>query len=589
MAREFTPEELGISSTPQEFTPEELGLSPTATNKKEFTPEELGLSPTITSTKPEDVGMLTRAKQALTEGFQSLGGAKRGIELGSAVDNKDMTAAAAKMQDIKTKGQVAPAVQTLSAADIQRIAEEKGLIPAGMQVPSFVVEQILKSGPEMVIPLLTGFAASAGTAAVTGPAAPLAAPIVGALVGIGTYGVQQYGHFMERQALEKTAPQDLNPTEAKKWAAITAPLGYAVDRLTLGMGKVGTKAAIKEITKEIAERGTGRYVAKAAGEGAIKGLSEVPTEVLEQAAERYQAGLSLDDDQAKNEYFEAGWGALAVGTGLGGVSHGYQSYKEAKQITSQVKEVNKAKEKILSDDIADTEVAKPNRKDVMDATFDEIKTQADAIKAKQAKPKVKVKEEEEQDLADDEPSSVLNDATLTSLGFKKSTNGYKALIGKDISAQENRDLLNQVIEANPDKVNEDAVNTFIQSLPPVIELKQPKPIPKEKIDVTRQPKIKSETDRTSLPALDESKRVRTTPEGVESSDVGGVDTTGDNVGQPATRETQQPATLKEPKAPETQETLKSGEVLGAYYDIADKEQKYQQQIPQEGKLNVKPK
>jgi len=589
MAREFTPEELGISSTPQEFTPEELGLSPTATNKKEFTPEELGLSPTITSTKPEDVGMLTRAKQALTEGFESLGGAKRGIELGSAATDKDMEAAAAKMQEIKTKGQVAPAVQTLSAADIQRIAEEKGLIPAGMQVPSFVVEQILKSGPEMVIPLLTGFAASAGTAAVTGPAAPLAAPIVGALVGIGTYGVQQYGHFMERQALEKTAPQDLNPTEAKKWAAITAPLGYAVDRLTLGMGKVGTKAAIKEITKEIAERGTGRYVAKAAGEGAIKGLSEVPTEVLEQAAERYQAGLSLDDDQAKNEYFEAGWGALAVGTGLGGVSHGYQSYKEAKQITSQVKEVNKAKEKILSDDIADTEVAKPNRKDVMDATFDQIKTQADAIKAKQAKPKVKVKEEEEQDLADDEPSSVLNSATLTSLGFKKSSNAYKALVGKDISTQENRDLLNQVIEANPDKVNEDVANTFIQSLPPVIELKQPKPIPKEKIDVTRQPKIKSEADRTSLPTLDESKRVRATPEGVESSDAGGVDATGDNVGQPAERETQQPATLKEPKAPEAQETLKSGEVLGAYYDIADKEQKFQQQVPQEGKLNVKPK
>ena len=588
MAREFTPEELGISSTPQEYTSEELGLSPTAATKKEFTPEELGLIPTV-SAKPEDVGMLSRAKQALTEGFESLGGAKRGIELGSAVDNKDMTAAAAKMQDIKTKGQVAPAVQTLSAADIQRIAEEKGLIPAGMQVPSFVVEQILKSGPEMAIPLLTGFAASAGTAAVTGPAAPLAAPIVGALVGIGTYGVQQYGHFMERQALEKTAPQDLNPAEAKKWAAITAPLGYVVDRFTLGMGKVGTKTAIKEITKEIAERGAGKFVAKGVGEGAIKGLSEVPTEILEQVAERHQAGLSLDDEQAKNEYFEAGWGALAVGSGLGGVSHGYQSYKDVRQVTSQIKEVNKAKEKILSDDIADTEVAKPNRKDVMDATFDEIKTQADAIKAKQAKPKVKVKEEEEQDLADDEPSSVLNSATLTSLGFKKSTNGYKALIGKDISAQENRDLLNQVIEANPDKVNEDAVNTFIQSLPPVIELKQPKPIPKEKIDVTRQPKIKSEADRTSLPALDESKRVRTTPEGVESSDVGGVDTTGDNVGQPATRETQQPATLKEPKAPETQETLKSGEVLGAYYDISDKEQKFQQQVPQEGLLETKRK
>ena len=260
-----------------EYLAKEKNFDLAGARKEGYTDDDIlsFLNPTkVLSQKPEDVGMLTRAKQALTEGFESLGGAKRGIELGSAVDNKDMTAAAAKMQDIKTKGQVAPAVQTLTAADIQRIAEEKGLIPAGMQVPSFVVEQILKSGPEMAIPLLTGFAASAGTAAVTGPAAPLAAPIVGALVGIGTYGVQQYGHFMERQALEKTAPQDLNPAEAKKWAAITAPLGYVVDRFTLGMGKVGTKTAIKEITKEIAERGAGKFVAKGVGEGALSDLVE---------------------------------------------------------------------------------------------------------------------------------------------------------------------------------------------------------------------------------------------------------------------------------------------------------------------------
>jgi len=576
-----------------EYLAKEKNFDLAGARKEGYTDDDIlsFLNPTkVLSQKPEDVGMLTRAKQALTEGFESLGGAKRGLELGSAATDKDMEAAAAKMQEIKAKGQVAPAVQTLTAADIQRIAEEKGLIPAGVQVPAFLVEQILKSGPEMAIPLLTGAAATLGTAAVTGPAAPLAAPIMGALVGIGTYGVQQYGHFMERQALEKNAPQDLDPAEAKKWAAYTAPLGYVVDRFTLGMGKVGTKTAIKEITKELAERGTGKVVAKAAGAQAIKGISEVPTEVLEQAAERYQAGLDLYDEQAKNEYFEAGWGALAVGTGLGGAAGAYNKYKEVKAVTSQIKEVNKAKEKILSDDIADTAVAKPNRQDVMNDTFDKIKSEADALKAKQAKKTAaKPKEEEEVELDSDEPSSVLNDATLTSLGFKKSSNAYKALIGKDISAQENRDLLNQVIEANPDKVIEDAANTFIASLPPVIELKQPKSTPQGKIDVTRQPKIKSEADRTSLPALDESKRVPATTEGVESGDAGGVDTAGVDAGKLAKREGKQPAALKEPETPESQETLKSGEVLGAYYDIADKEQKYQQQVPQEGKLNVKPK
>ena len=43
MAREYTPEELGLAPTKakKEFTPEELGLAP----KKEYTPQELGLGP----------------------------------------------------------------------------------------------------------------------------------------------------------------------------------------------------------------------------------------------------------------------------------------------------------------------------------------------------------------------------------------------------------------------------------------------------------------------------------------------------------------------------------------------------------------
>ena len=343
MAQEFTPEELGLPSTPQEFTPEELGLSPTVSTKKEFTPEELGITPTISAeTKPEDAGFLARTKQALTEGFESFGGVKRGLELGSVATDKDMAAAAAKMQEIKAKGEVPPAVQTLSASDIQRIAEEKGILPAGMQVPSFVVEQILKSGPEMAVPLLTGYAATV-LSAPTG----IAAPFIGAAVGIGTYGVQQYGHFMERQALEKNAPQELDPASAKKWAAITAPLGYVVDRFTLGLGKGGAKAG-QAVIKELAER-KGAAIAKGAGVGAVKGLSEVPTEVLEQAAERYQAGLPLSGDEANKEYFEAGWGALAVGSGLGGAAGAYGKYKEVKAVTNEIKETNKAKDKILSD------------------------------------------------------------------------------------------------------------------------------------------------------------------------------------------------------------------------------------------------
>lgn len=550
MAREFTPEELGFPSTPQEFTPEELGLSSTTTAKKEFTPEELGLTPTITSeTKPEDVGFLARTKQALTEGLESFGGVKRGIELGSAATDQDMAAAAAKMQEIKTAGAVPPTVQTLSAADIQRIAEEKGIIPAGMKIPSYVVEQILKSGPEMVVPLLTGYAATA-LAAPTG----IAAPLIGAAVGIGTYGVQQYGHFMERQALEKNAPQELDPASAKKWAAITAPLGYVVDRFTLGMGGKGAKVAGEAVLKELAER-KGIAIAKGAGVGAVKGLSEVPTEVLEQAAERYQAGLPLSGADANREYFEAGWGALAVGSGLGGAAGAYNKYKEVKSVTNEIKEVNKAKDKVLSDDLEDTVAKQPSREEVKAGLFDQIKDQAETIKAKKLAAKAKPVEE----VAEQEPvpSSILDEATLTSLGFRKSTNAFKALVGKDISLEETRALLDQVAENNPTKVNEEAFVAYKESLPPVVELtKQPEDL-KEIKDVSRKLEAKPEGDRTSVPALDESKRVSKATEGVKPSDIGGVDLTGPDVGQPIGRAEPKPAAL----TPESTEVLKTEEEL----------------------------
>ena len=549
MAQEFTPEELGLPSTPQEFTPEELGLSPTVSTKNEFTPEELGLIPTITSeTKPEDAGFLARAKQSLTEGLESFGGVKRGLELGSAATDKDMAAAAAKMQEIKTAGAVPPTVQTLSAADIQRIAEEKGIIPAGMKIPSYVVEQILKSGPEMAVPLLTGYAATV-LAAPTG----IAAPLIGAAVGIGTYGVQQYGHFMERQALEKNAPQELDPASAKKWAAITAPLGYVVDRFTLGMGGKGAKVAGEAVLKELAER-KGMAIIKGAGVGAVKGLSEVPTEVLEQAAERYQAGLPLSGADANREYFEAGWGALAVGSGLGGAAGAYNKYKEVKAVTTEIKEVNKAKDKVLSDDLEDSVAKQPNRDDVKAGLFDQIKDRAETIKAKKLAAKAKPVEE----VAEEEPipSSILDEATLTSLGFRKSTNAFKALVGKDISLTETRALLDQVAENNPTKVNEEAFVAYKESLPPVVELtKQPT---KETADAKPiQLETGSEADRASVRALDESKRVREDAGRVEGRELTGVDTTGSDAGQPIGRAEPERAAL----TPEATEVLKTEEEL----------------------------
>jgi hypothetical protein len=76
----------------------------------------------------------------------------------------------------------------------------------------------------------------AGATALAAPTGPFA-PLIGTAVGIVTYGLQQFGNFMERQALERNAPEDIDVGKAATWAAITAPIGFFVDRFTLGLTK----------------------------------------------------------------------------------------------------------------------------------------------------------------------------------------------------------------------------------------------------------------------------------------------------------------------------------------------------------------
>jgi hypothetical protein len=111
-------------------------------------------------------------------------------------------------------------------------------------------------------------------------------------------------------------------------AGATAPLGYFADRFTAGLGGLGTKKAGEEIIKELSARQVAAKVGKRAAVGASAGvIAEAPLEVLEQAAERWQAGLSLTGDDAANEYKEAFFGAAAAGAGIGGASRAIQAYQ----------------------------------------------------------------------------------------------------------------------------------------------------------------------------------------------------------------------------------------------------------------------
>jgi uncharacterized protein YlxP (DUF503 family) len=272
--------------------------------------------------RPEDVGFLEGLGAATKKGFEGLGDIASGLGLAgtSVLGSKEDTAK--KMAAIKADQEAqARGTPTLTASDIQRIAEERGLVKAGTQVPAYIAEQILQSAPQMALPLAVGAAAS-----------PFLTPVGGAIAGIATYGIQQFGNFLVRQAQAKDDPEELDLAKAAMTAAGTAPIGYFADKFTVGLGGVGSKKAISEIYAELGKRGVMKEVGKRAAKGAGVGIiAEAPTEVLEQAAERWQAGLDLTDDEAKNEYKEAFFGAAAAGAGIGAGAKGIGAYGEYRQ------------------------------------------------------------------------------------------------------------------------------------------------------------------------------------------------------------------------------------------------------------------
>ena len=264
--------------------------------------------------KPEEPGFFGRLAPALSRGFGELGESASGIGLGlkSAVGANE---AAGQQAAAIRKEQAAPqtAAPSITWEELEKTYGKEGAWEALKKLPSYVAEQVLQSAPSMAVPLAAGAAAGA----VSGPFAPIAAP----LAGIGTYGLQQFGSFMNRQAQEGATADTLSPAKAALASAVTSPIGYFADRFTLGLGKIPEKILGEQITKELAKR-TGATIAGRAATGATVGvIAEAPTEVLEQMGERWQAGLSLTDEQAKKEYKEAFFGAAAVGGLGGGVSH----------------------------------------------------------------------------------------------------------------------------------------------------------------------------------------------------------------------------------------------------------------------------
>ena len=296
-----------------------------AKRKFPFLYEDRGIGDRATSALGKGIGELGETASGIGAGVQSLFGGKEGVQKYIESQKEDRKKQAGEPQSIT----------------LQNLIDQyktQGLLPALGNVPAYVTEQVLQNAPSMAAPLAAGAAATAYSAPFLGPAAPLA----GLAAGMGAYGLQTFGSNIQRQAgTEGRTAETMAPGTALGTAAATAPIGFLVDRFTLGLGKIPEKAAANLIAKEIAARGVGKTLAV----GAAKGLLEVPTEVLEQAAERMQAGLSLTDKEAKAEYLEAAGGALALGT-VGGAGAAYQERGAARTQVAEQEETKQAAERV---------------------------------------------------------------------------------------------------------------------------------------------------------------------------------------------------------------------------------------------------
>jgi len=230
---------------------------------------------------------------------------------------------------------------------VKKKYRENGLLPAVgeyiKQIPGAMEEQ----APQIAESSAAARLAAAGVSAV---GLPEAAPVAALAGMLGSSFMQQYGGDIERQAEEQRKagkPVDINRARAAFAGVIQAPLDVAERFIPMGKSMVGSifgkdvaNLVYKGATKE-AEELAAKKIAKegffaTALKGTAKGVAgESIPELVQQAAERAQAGLSLTDEDAQNEYGNTLYQVSQLGT-LGALGR-FSEKGAAKNLLAQPK------------------------------------------------------------------------------------------------------------------------------------------------------------------------------------------------------------------------------------------------------------
>ena len=271
-----------------------------------------------------------------------IGGTKRfASSIRTALDLGD-TAEDATLEGIKRQEGIKER-PGFSMEDIKRAYKDEGLMSAigetASQIPGTVAEQA---------PILGSiYAGGKAGFALTPPIHPLAKPIGGLIGSMAAPFLSMMGNNMERRAQEQMArgePVDINRAEASAFAAgqvVMERVGLAYSGLSkvLGIDKLGaelTKKMGKEAVKELTKKNMGLAIA---GGTSKYLLSELPTEVGQQALERVYAGLEPFDEDAMNEYGET-MAQVALTGPIGSVA-GYVGERQNRRTIKDLEELEK--------------------------------------------------------------------------------------------------------------------------------------------------------------------------------------------------------------------------------------------------------
>jgi len=170
-----------------------------------------------------------------------------------------------------------------------------------------------------------------------------------------------------------------------------------------------------------------------------------------------------------------------------------------------------------------------------------------------------------------EPYTITN-KLLTSLGIGRSAYPHDALVGFDANDATQNKIIRSVLDQHASRNGVSAItqakieNFLNDTLPKTGEQ-----------NVTGQPELNLEGNRDGVSSPSVRGPKATT--GIKQADVSAVESNRDVVRRSNAGEATQSLALNN--------QLKGEAPLGAYYDVADKAQKFQQQIPQEGSLKAK--